>query len=39
MYLEILFLANFSLAFFVAYKCMTEKTLDMFEDISKKSEK
>ena len=39
MYLEIIFIANFSLVFFVAYKCMTEKTLDLFEDLSKKSEK
>lgn len=39
MYLEILFLANFSLVFFAAYKCMTEKTLDLFEDVSKKNEK
>ena len=36
MILEILFLANFSLVFFCAYKCATEKTLDLFKDVSKK---
>jgi len=36
MILEILFLANFSIVFFLAYKSMTEKTIDLFEDVSKK---
>jgi len=36
MYLEILLISNFSLVFFVAYKCMTSKSIDLFEDVSKK---
>ena len=39
MILEILFLANFSLVFFAAYQCMTSKSVDLFEDVSKKSKK
>jgi hypothetical protein len=39
MILEILFLVNFSIVFFLAYQCMTEKTTDLFEDVSKKEEK
>ena len=36
MLLEILFIANFSLVFFVAYKDLTSKGIDLFEDVSKK---
>lgn len=38
MILELLFLANFSLAFFVAYKCITSKSINLFADVSKKEE-
>jgi len=36
---DILLLLTFAPVFFFAYKSMTEKTLDLFEDVSKKSEK
>jgi len=37
MYLEILFLANTILAAYIAYKVSTTKSIDMFEDVSKKN--
>jgi len=37
MFLEILFIINFSFVFFFAYKCMTSKSIDLFEDVSKKN--
>ena len=37
MYLEILFLANTILAAYIPYKVSTTKSIDMFEDVSKKS--
>ena len=36
---DALLLLNFVPVFFVAYKCMTSKSVDLFEDVSKKSEK
>ena len=37
MYLEILFLANTILAAYINYKVSTTKSIDMFEDVSKKN--
>jgi len=36
---DILLLLTFVPPFFCAYKCMTSKDVDLFEDVSKKSEK
>jgi len=36
---DILLLLTFAPVFFFAYKCMTEKTLDLFADVSKKKQK
>jgi hypothetical protein len=36
---DILLLLTFTPVFFVAYKCMTSKSVDLFEDVSKKEEK
>ena len=36
---DILLLLTFAPVFFVAYKSMTSKSVDLFEDVSKKEEK
>lgn len=36
---DILLLLTFVPVFFVAYKSMTSKSVDLFEDVSKKEEK
>jgi hypothetical protein len=37
MYLEILFIANTILAAYITYKVSTTKSINLFEDVSKKS--